>query len=50
VQRGTLGAFGLPVDQGRISDWIQVDLLVGEDGIPEAIRLHQDAIQAASVQ
>lgn len=50
MQRGTLGAFGLPVDQGRISDWIQVDLLVGEDGIPEAIRLHQDAIQAASVQ
>ena len=50
MQRGALGAFGLPVDQGRVSDWIQVDLLVGEDGIPEAIRLHQDAIQAASVQ
>ena len=50
MQRGALGAFGLPVDQDRVSDWIQVDLLVGEDGIPEAIRLHQDAIQAASAQ
>lgn len=48
MQRGALGGFGLPVDQDRVSDWIQVDLLVGEDGIPEAIRLHQDAIQAAS--
>jgi len=50
MQRGALGAFGLPVDQDRVSDWIQVDLLVGEDGIPEAIRLHQDAIQAASAR
>jgi|SRR5579885_1317791 anti-sigma-K factor RskA len=45
MQRGALGALGLPVDQERVSDWIQVDLLVGEDGIPEAVRLHQDAGQ-----
>jgi len=39
MQRGALGAFGLPVSEERAGDWIQVDLLVGNDGLPEAVRL-----------
>ncbi len=39
MQRGSLGALGLTVNEERASDLIQVDLLVGNDGIPEAIRL-----------
>jgi hypothetical protein len=39
LQRGALGALGLPVNEERVSDWIQVDLLVGEDGLPKAVRL-----------
>jgi hypothetical protein len=41
MQRGALGALGLPVNEERVSDWIQVDLLVGEDGLPKAVRLPQ---------
>lgn len=39
MQRGTLGALGLPVNEDRASEWIQVDLLVGNDGLPQAVRL-----------
>lgn len=39
MQRGTLGAMGLPVNQDRAGEWIQVDLLVGNDGLPQAVRL-----------
>ena len=39
MQRGALGAFGLPVNQDRAGEWIQVDLLVGNDGLPQAVRL-----------
>lgn len=39
LQRGALGAMGLPVNAERAGDWIQVDLLVGEDGQPRAVRL-----------
>ena len=39
MQRGALSALGLPVNEERVSDWIQVDLLVGEDGLPKAVRL-----------
>jgi len=39
IQRGALGAFGLPVNEERAGEWIQVDLLVGNDGLPEAVRL-----------
>jgi hypothetical protein len=39
LQRGTLGALGLPVNEDRASEWIQVDLLVGNDGVPQAVRL-----------
>jgi hypothetical protein len=41
MQRGALGALGLPVNEDRASDWIQVDLLVGNDGLPQAVRLPQ---------
>jgi hypothetical protein len=41
LQRGALGALGLPVNQERAGEWIQVDLLVGEDGQPQAVRLPQ---------
>jgi len=39
MQRGALGALGLPVNQERAGEWIQVDLLVGNDGLPQAVRL-----------
>jgi len=41
MQRGTLGALGLPVNEERAGEWIQVDLLVGNDGLPQAVRLSQ---------
>jgi hypothetical protein len=39
MQRGALGALGLPVNEERAGEWIQVDLLVGNDGLPQAVRL-----------
>jgi hypothetical protein len=39
LQRGALGALGLPVNEERAGEWIQVDLFVGEDGQPQAVRL-----------
>lgn len=41
MQRGALGALGLPVNEDRAGDWIQVDLLVGNDGLPQAVRLQE---------
>ena len=41
MQRGALSALGLPVNEERASEWIQVDLLVGDDGLPQAVRLPQ---------
>ncbi len=41
MQRGALGALGLPVNEERAGEWIQVDLLVGNDGAPQAVRLPQ---------
>jgi anti-sigma factor RsiW len=41
LQRGALSALGLPVNEERAGEWIQVDLLVGEDGQPQAVRLRQ---------
>ena len=43
LQRGALADFGLPVNEERAADWIQVDLLVGEDGQPHAVRLPADS-------
>ena len=39
MQRGALGALGLPVNEESADEWIQVDLLVGNDGLPQAVRL-----------
>jgi hypothetical protein len=39
LQRGALADFGLPVNEDRANEWIQVDLLVGDDGQPRAVRL-----------
>jgi len=39
LQRGALGTLGLPVNEERAGEWIQVDLLVGNDGLPQAVRL-----------
>ncbi len=41
LQRGALGALGLPVNEARAGEWIQVDLFVGQDGQPQAVRLPQ---------
>jgi len=35
MQRGALSALGLPVNEERVSDWIQVDLLVGRTDCPK---------------
>jgi hypothetical protein len=42
MQRSSLGALGLPVNEERAGEWIQVDLLVGNDGLPQAVRLAQE--------
>lgn len=41
MQRGALSALGLTVNEEHATDVIQVDLLVGDDGVPQAIRLPQ---------
>jgi len=41
MERASLAAFGLPVNEDEASDWIQVDLLVGVDGSAQAIRLRE---------
>ena len=42
LQRSSLSALGLPVNEERAAEWIQVDLLVSDDGLPEAVRLLQE--------
>jgi hypothetical protein len=39
MQRGALGALGLTVNEEHAADWIQLDLLVGDDGQAQAVRL-----------
>jgi hypothetical protein len=41
MQRASLAAFGLPVNEETAGDWIQVDVLVAGDGSPQAVRLPQ---------
>jgi hypothetical protein len=48
MQRAALGALGLTVNEEHAGDWIQVDLLVGEDGLPQAVRLPQAASGASN--
>ena len=42
MQRGELGALGLPVNEELAAEWIQVDLLVGNDGLPQGVRLPRE--------
>jgi len=39
MQRSSLGALGLPVVEDGANEWIQVDLLVTDDGVPQAVRI-----------
>jgi hypothetical protein len=39
MQRGALSGLGFPVNEDRAGEWIQVDLLVGDDGLPQGVRL-----------
>jgi hypothetical protein len=43
MQRAALGALGLTVNEEHAGDWIQVELLLGDDGLPQAVRLPQTA-------
>jgi hypothetical protein len=48
MQRAALGALGLTVNEEHAGDLIQVDLLVGDDGLPQAVRLPQTATEASN--
>ena len=48
MQRAALGALGLTVNEEHAGDWIQVDLLVGDDGLPQAVRLPQTSLQSSN--
>jgi len=50
MQRASLGALGLPVNEEGGSDWISVDLLVADDGTPQGVRLHQNAAQSLTAE
>ena len=41
LTRSALGSLGYPVDEVHAGDVVQADLLVGEDGLPRAVRLVQ---------
>jgi hypothetical protein len=41
MTRSALGSLGYPVDEVHAADVVQADLLVGEDGLPRAVRLVQ---------
>lgn len=41
MTRSALGSLGYPVDEVHAGDVVQADLLVGEDGLPRAVRLVQ---------
>jgi predicted anti-sigma-YlaC factor YlaD len=43
MQRAALGTLGFAVNEEHAGDWIQVDLLVGDDGLPQAVRLPQSS-------
>jgi hypothetical protein len=48
MQRAALGALGLTVNEEHAGDWIQVDLLVGDDGLPQAVRLPQASAETSN--
>lgn len=41
LTRSALGSLGYPVDEMNAGDVVQADLLVGDDGLPRAVRLVQ---------
>jgi|SRR5215472_12429920 len=43
MQRGALSALGLTVNEEHANDLVEVDLLLGADGQPQAYRLPQEA-------
>jgi len=43
MERGSLGALGLSVNEEHANDIVQVDLLLGDDGQPQAYRLPQSS-------
>jgi hypothetical protein len=43
MPRSSLGALGFPVNEDRAAELIQVDLLVGNDGLPQAVRLPSES-------
>jgi hypothetical protein len=43
MQRAALGELGLTVNEEHAADWIQVDLLLGDDGVPQAVRLPESS-------
>jgi len=43
MERGSLGALGLSVNEEHAGDIVQVDLLLGTDGQPQAYRLPQSS-------
>lgn len=49
MRRAGLAALGLPVNEERAGDWIQVDMLVGYDGQPRAVRLDRSAASGSTV-
>jgi len=38
------------VAQDRAAEWVQVDFLIGEDGVPQAVRLHDDSQLESTLQ
>ncbi|MGB2634575.1 MAG: hypothetical protein WAM58_11630 [Candidatus Acidiferrum sp.] len=48
MQCAALGALGLTVNEEHAGDWIQVDLLVGDDGLPQAVRLPQPSAETSN--
>ena len=49
MQRASLSALGLPVSGESAADWVNVDLLVSDDGTPQGVRLHQDASDSGTL-
>ena len=49
MQRASLSALGLPVSGESAADWVNVDLLVSDDGTPQGVRLHQDAFDSGTL-
>src|SRR5208282_1551774 len=48
VPSSALGAFGLELAQGSEEEWVNADLLVAEDGSPQAIRFVRAASRSSS--